>query len=39
MTAKRRFSFRPGFDDLDQRILMSVSGLSPSQIRQAYQEN
>jgi subtilase family serine protease len=39
MTAKRRCSFRPGIDHLDGRILMSASPLSPSQIRQAYQEN
>jgi subtilase family serine protease len=39
MTAKRRPSFRPGFDDLDDRILMSASPLSPTQVRQAYQEN
>jgi subtilase family serine protease len=39
MTAKRRSSFRPRFDELDGRILMSASPLVPSQIRQAYLEN
>src|SRR5215471_9564700 len=39
MPAKRRTAFRPRFDDLDGRVLMSASPLVPSQIRQAYQEN
>jgi subtilase family serine protease len=39
MIANRRPSFSPRFDHLDDRILMSASPLSPTQIRQAYQEN
>ena len=41
MSAKRkiRTSFRPDFDSLDGRVLMSVGGLSPAQMRQAYKEN
>jgi subtilase family serine protease len=31
--------FRPKFDDLDGRILLSASMLTPAQIRQAYTEN
>ena len=39
MLPKHRPTFRPGFDNLDDRILLSVSPLSPAQIRQAYAEN
>ena len=39
MSAKRRPKFRPGFDNLDSRILLSASPLTPAQIRQAYSEN
>ena len=39
MLPKHRPTFRPGFDNLDGRILLSASPLSPVQIRQAYAEN
>ncbi len=39
MLPKHRPTFRPGFDNLDGRILLSASPLSPAQIRQAYAEN
>ena len=39
MLPKHRPTFRPAFDNLDGRILLSASPLSPAQIRQAYAEN
>ena len=39
MLLKHRPTFRPGFDNLDGRILLSASPLIPAQIRQAYAEN
>ena len=39
MSATRRPKFRPGFDKLDGRILLSASPLTPAQVRQAYAEN
>ena len=39
MLPKHRPTFRPGFDNLDGRILLSASPLVPAQIRQAYAEN
>jgi len=39
MLPKHRPTFRPGFDNLDGRILLSASPLIPAQIRQAYSEN
>ncbi len=39
MSAKRRSTFRPGFDYLDDRILLSANPLTPAQVRQAYAEN
>ncbi len=38
MLPKHRPTFRPGFDNLDGRILLSASPLIPAQIRQAYSE-
>ena len=39
MLPKHRPTFRPGFDNLDGRILLSAIPLTPTQIRQAYAEN
>jgi subtilase family serine protease len=39
MNARRRRDFRPTLDGLDDRILLSVTPLAPSQIRRAYSEN
>jgi subtilase family serine protease len=38
MTNRRR-SYRPTVDSLDPRVLLSVGGLAPAQIKQAYSEN
>jgi subtilase family serine protease len=39
MNARRHRDFRPGFDHLDGRVLLSARPISPAQIRQAYSEN
>ena len=39
MSTKSRPKFQPGFDNLDGRILLSASPLTPAQIRQDYSEN